>query len=119
MSMPARCALASLALLVSWSVPLQAHDIYTGLTNRDGESCCNNLDCRPAPYRITPTGVEMFVYGEWTAVPDDTIQYRVLPDDTGETAGGHWCGLITRRGTRTICTILPPNSAVLLGRGQP
>ena len=108
-----RCTLASLALLVSWSMSSQAHDIYTGLTDKAGMSCCNNLDCHPAPYRMTPAGVEMLVNGKWIAVPDETIQYRILPGDTGETAGGHWCGWSTSRGTRTTCTILPPNSASL------
>ena len=119
MTMPVRCILASLALLVSWSVPLRAHDIYKGLTDRNGASCCNFLDCQPAPYRMTPAGVQMFVDGQWITVPDETIQYRVLPGDTGETAGGHWCGWHASRGTMTLCTILPPNSAALTARGRP
>ena len=117
MGMPTRCVLASLVLLVSWSVPLQAHDIYTGLTDMNGASCCNNRDCRPARYRMTPEGVELFVNGRWITVPDDTIQYRMLPGDTGETAGGHWCGYDLGQRIRMICTILPPNSARLSIRG--
>jgi hypothetical protein len=119
MSMSTRCVLASLALLVSWSVSSEAHDIYTGLTDRNGASCCNHLDCRPARYRMTPAGVEMYVNGKWIAVPDDTIQYRMLPGDTGETAGGHWCGYDFGQRIRTLCTILPPNSAGLSVRGRP
>ena len=49
------------------------------------------------PYRVTPAGVQMLVDGEWIAVPDHVIQYRALPGDTGETAGGHWCGAIRYR----------------------
>ena len=71
------------------------------------------------PYRVTPTGVQMFVDGEWIAVPDHTIQYRALPGDTGETAGGHWCGDIRRNGYRldysTHCAILPPNATAIFG----
>ena len=119
MSMPARCTLASLALLASWSVPLQAHDIYTGLTNRYGTNCCHDQDCRPALYRMTPVGVEMLVNGKWIAVPDRAIQYRVLPGDTGETGGGHWCGWTTDWGATTLCAVLPPNSAGLSVRGRP
>ena len=119
MRVPTKCALTSLALLVTWSASLLAHDIYTGLTDKAGRSCCNHLDCRPAPYRTTPAGIEMLVNGTWIAVPDDTVQYRVLPGDTGETAGGHWCGWSTAHGTQTFCTILPPNSAALSSRGQP
>ena len=118
MGVLARCVLASLALLASRSAPLRAHDIYTGLTDRNGASCCNFLDCRPAPYRMTTAGVQMLVDGQWITVPDDTIQYRVLPGDTGETAGGHWCGWHASRGTLTLCTILPPNSTALT-RGRP
>jgi hypothetical protein len=62
----------------------------------------------------------MLVDGEWIAVPEYTIQYRALPGDTGETAGGHWCGDIrTKHGDgldySTHCAILPPNPAVILG----
>jgi hypothetical protein len=35
----------------------------------------------------------MLVDGKWMAVPAETIFYRALPGDTGETAGGHWCGV--------------------------
>ena len=119
MSVPAKCALASLALLVTWPASSQAHDIYTGVKDRYGVSCCDERDCKPAPYRMTPAGVEMLVDGRWMVVPDDTIQYRVLAGDTGETGGGHWCGWSTSHGTRTLCTILPPNSAGLSPRGRP
>ena len=119
MSTPTRCVLVFLALLVSWSVPLRAHDIYTGLTNNKGVSCCHDQDCRPAPYRMTPAGVEMLLYGKWIAVPAETIQYRVLSGDTGETGGGHWCGYELDQRIRTLCVILPPNSAGLSVRGRP
>jgi hypothetical protein len=57
----------------------------------------------------------MFVDGEWIVVPDYMIQYRALPGDTGETAGGHWCGRIQdgngyRMGYATRCAVLPPNA---------
>src|SRR5215208_2577789 len=72
--------------------PLEAHDIYSHLTDTAGASCCNEHDCRPAPYRVTPTGVQMHVDEDWFDVPDGLIQYRSLLGDTGETDGGHWCG---------------------------
>jgi hypothetical protein len=89
-----------------------AHDIYTDLVGRDGGSCCNGKDCKPAPYRMTAAGVEMFVDGRWVLVPEDVIQYRTLPGDTGETAGGHWCGL--ENYDATYCAILPPAAASLV-----
>ena len=105
--------------LLSFEPPTEAHDIYSHLMNGLGGSCCNEKDCRPAPYRMTATGVQMFVDGEWIVVPDFTIQYRALLGDTGETAGGNWCGRIQNgRGYRldyaTRCAILPPNAAAIL-----
>jgi hypothetical protein len=84
--------LCAAVLLISHELPAEAHDIYSHLMDRLGSSCCNEQDCRPAPYRVRPTGVQMFVEGKWIWVPDHTIQYRALPGDTGETDGGHWCG---------------------------
>ena len=66
--------------LVSFDSPTEAHDIYSPLKDRGGKSCCDDGDCRPAPYRMTPAGVQMFVEGEWIGVPDSTIQYRALPE---------------------------------------
>ena len=105
-------------LLVGLEPPTQAHDIYSHLRDRLGGSRCNEKDCRPAPYRMTVTGVQMFVDGEWIVVPDFTIQYRALLGDTGETAGGHWCGRIQdgngyRLGYATRCAILPPNATAI------
>ena len=104
---PLPYALVLLAITASWPAPIEAHDIYTTLKDRFGGSCCSEHDCRPAHYRITAGGVQMLVSGQWIAVPDATIQYRTLEGDTGETAGGHWCGIITQ----THCAILPPSSA--------
>jgi hypothetical protein len=103
---PLGYALVLLAITASWPAPIEAHDIYTTLKDEFGGSCCSEHDCRPAHYRITAAGVQMLVNGEWIVVPDETIQYRTLEGDTGETAGGHWCGI-----TQTHCAILPPSSA--------
>ena len=97
----------------------EGHDIYSGLM--DGEtSCCNETDCHPANYRVTSAGVDMLVDGEWIRVPNNLIQYRSLEGDTGETRGGHWCGVTNwkERFDRppplnasrffTRCVILPP-----------
>jgi hypothetical protein len=103
-----RLAHGSLLLtIISW--PSQAHDIYMSLVAPDGQTCCHDRDCRPASYRRTADGVEMLVDGRWIVVPDDTIQYRALDGDTGETAGGHWCGKLEYE--VTYCAVLPPRSA--------
>lgn len=59
--------------------PTEAHDICSPLKDRWGNSCCNDQDCRPVPYRVTPAGVQMLVHGIWIAVPDHAIQYRACP----------------------------------------
>jgi hypothetical protein len=93
--------------------PAPAHDICARLKNGSGFLCCDGQDCRPATYRSTPRGVEMFVYGGWLPIPDYTIQYRSLEGDTGETKGGHWCGREVGYGSPavTYCAVLPPKSA--------
>jgi hypothetical protein len=46
--------------------PSGAHDIYSHLTDTVGVSCCNEHDCRPAPCRVSPAGVQMYVDGtDW------------------------------------------------------
>jgi hypothetical protein len=35
----------------------------------------------------------MLLDDEWIRVPNDVIQYRSLDGDSGETRGGHWCGV--------------------------
>jgi hypothetical protein len=110
--------LFAIALLVGLHSPTEAHDIYSGLKDTWGNSCCNNQDCRPAPYRVTPAGVQMFVDGDWIEVPNYTIEYRALAGDTGETGGGHWCGRVYQKVDNSLfhitqCAVLPPSAAAL------
>jgi hypothetical protein len=79
-------------LLLAFEPHARAHDIYAPLKDRWGNSCCDDRDCRPAPYRVTPTGVQMLVNGEWISVPEYTIQYRALPEDTGKQPEGIGAG---------------------------
>jgi hypothetical protein len=101
------------ALLASWPEPIEAHDIYTHLKSRSGKSCCDGTDCRPAPYRVTASGVEMRVGETWIVVPRETVQHRALEGDTGETNGGHWCGERYEGSFITYCAFLPPDLALL------
>jgi hypothetical protein len=114
--MGARSVLAGAALVTSLPPVGQAHDIYSHLMDRWGLSCCDQRDCRPAPYWVTAGGVKMLVDGRWIDVPDHAIQYRVLAGDTGETDGGHWCGFAATPSETdldpvytTRCAILPPS----------
>jgi hypothetical protein len=113
-----RTALVSAVLIISLPLPTHAHDIYSHLRDERGESCCDDQDCRPALYRLTAWGVQMYVDQQWINVPNERIQYRALPGDCGETRGGHWCGsanepdLSNPEGLYvTKCAILPPQSA--------
>jgi len=118
--MSLKLGLFAILLFVGFEPTTEAHDIYSPLKDRGGKSCCNDGDCRPAPYRVTPIGVQMFVEGEWIGVPNAAIQYRALPGDTGETDGGHWCGRVQnghgqRMGYATYCAIIPPNPTAIFG----
>ncbi len=116
--MSSRTALIAVVLAASLPLPLQAHDIYSHLMDEVGASCCDNRDCRPALYRVSASGVQMFVDQRWINVPDERIQYRALVGDTGETGGGHWCGSTYKPDFgnpntlyMTKCAVLPPQSA--------
>ena len=116
--------LLSLAFVAGAHVVAQAHDIYSGLSSTYGTACCDNSDCRPAPYRMTRAGVQMQVDRKWISVPSTAIQYRTLAGDKGETAGGHWCGRrandveelndASGNGYFTFCAFLPPTFAANL-----
>jgi hypothetical protein len=114
-----------IAILILSAACAEGHDIYSGLKDHRGQSsCCDERDCRPAHYRITSASVEMLLDDEWVRVPNDVIQYRSLDGDTGETRGGHWCGVTNWNGFEypphphhpglhpsrfyTRCVILPP-----------
>ena len=94
---------------------VEGHDIYLGVTNRQGVPCCDNSDCVPAPFRVTPEGLQMLVRGVWINVPDFYIQYRALLGDMTPHKS-HWCGalhLVPERGANTLtrCAILPPHAS--------
>jgi hypothetical protein len=112
-----RTWLSLLGFLALWPGSVQAHDIYSDLLDPKGASCCHDHDCKPAPYRLTAAGVQMFIDGRWLAVSDDTISYLTLPGDSGETAGGHWCGTTVDVDVGAVyltrCAVLPPRSAAL------
>jgi hypothetical protein len=41
--------LCAAIFLISFEPPAEAHDIYSHLKDRLGNSCCNEQDCRPLP----------------------------------------------------------------------
>ena len=113
--MLSKSALVSAVILINLPLVVQAHDIYSDVVDGAGQSCCDNRDCQPVRYRVSGGAVQMFVYGQWLVIPGDKIQYRTIPNDTGETAGGHWCGQGHQSRNyvfyTTRCAILPPQAA--------
>jgi hypothetical protein len=82
-----RTMMTMIAVLILGVACAEGHDIYSGLKDHRGEaSCCDERDCRPAHYRITPAGVEMLLDDEWVRVPDSVVQYRSLDGDTAKPA---------------------------------
>ena len=107
-------ALPACALFVAPS-PVESHDIYLGVYTKQGVPCCDESDCVPAPFRVTPDGIEMLVRGVWIRVPRWYIMYRALPGDTTPYRS-HWCGALDRVptdgvNTLTRCAILPPDAS--------
>jgi hypothetical protein len=111
--MSSKIMMVALGFASVWPAALQAHDIYTFLTDEMGKSCCENTDCRPVRHRTTSSGVEMLINERWVHVPRGRIQYRILEGDSGETAGGHWCGEPYEGSYITYCAFLPPEFASL------
>lgn len=67
------------------------HSWYRGLRSPEGESCCNEKDCRPVPSRYVvgaegPAVLEILISGRWTPVPPDRILPQPSPD-----GGVHAC----------------------------
>lgn len=111
------------ALLALSAGSALAHDIYGDVVDRFGLSCCNETDCRPAPYRFTGKGLQMHADDRWIDVPRHMVQHRTLIGDTGETGGGHWCGSAQEEGGEvfhvTRCAVLPPNTVSTPRRSPP
>jgi hypothetical protein len=65
----------------------QAHDIYTGLKDRDGVSCCDYRDCRPVDTCILLNKHEgMVLDGDCVPIPWDKVLDTPAPD-----GGTHAC----------------------------
>ena len=62
------------------------HEFYRGLRSPEGESCCNEKDCRPVEGRFVPEGqgrafvLEILIGTQWIKVPKDRILPQPSPD---------------------------------------
>ncbi|HXW27731.1 MAG TPA: hypothetical protein VEK55_00080 [Xanthobacteraceae bacterium] len=60
------------------------HEFYRGLRSPEGESCCNEKDCRPVQGRYVREGgaytLEILIGTRWIKVPKDRILPEPSPD---------------------------------------
>ena len=70
------------------------HQFYENWKTKEGHSCCNHMDCRPASVRQKGEKVEAFIEGEWVTAPPDTVRPYITPD-----MQSHVC----HQGKRIIC----------------
>jgi hypothetical protein len=110
-----RSTSAATLCVLMFAFPAAAHDhagharyhenFYMGLKQPGtGVSCCNNQDCRPAPHRVTPNGVEFFVGNRWFMPPAD----RLIETDVPGGTSSHWCGSGEHlKEPITFCAIVP------------
>jgi hypothetical protein len=60
------------------------HEFYRHLRSPEGESCCNEKDCRPVEGRFVPEGrtfmLEILIGTRWIKVPKDRILPQPSPD---------------------------------------
>jgi hypothetical protein len=61
---------------------------FRSLKAPNGTPCCDVADCRRASSRMTPTGYEVMIDGQWTPVPWQRVLWRT-DNPTGE-AYGSW-----------------------------
>jgi hypothetical protein len=105
----------TIALLCLSSTVL-AHDIYSGLRDRDGHLCCGGQDCKPVEATVLPNGSyylpatgEIIPADMATPSPDDRFHhcayYRMLPMQF-DSAGPVW-----ESTPRTRCFFAPMNSS--------
>jgi hypothetical protein len=60
------------------------HEFYRGLRSPEGESCCNEKDCRPVEGRYVREGrgftLEILIGTRWIKVPKERILPEPSPD---------------------------------------
>lgn len=73
------------------------HHVYKNWMTQSGTSCCNDQDCAPGRTRVSQSGVEVEIAGDWVRVPPERVRPYRSPD-----LNDHVC----RIGRHILCVVL-------------
>jgi hypothetical protein len=80
--------------------PALSHEIYTGVTGKDGQLCCGAGDCSPTIYRENGGTFEFLTREhKWVEIPADRITFQPIPGDETPAADAHRAHLCYRPAT--------------------
>src|SRR6201984_2404424 len=106
---------ATIALLCASSTVL-AHDIYSGLRDRDGHLCCGGEDCKPVEAIALPNGSyylprtgETISADMATPSPDERFHHCTYYPMAHMQLD--WVGAVYERTAKTRCFFAPMNSS--------
>jgi hypothetical protein len=83
-----------LLFLVSFLVPANAHDIYTGVVGKNNQLCCGAKDCSVTSYRENRGNFDFLTReNHWVTIPIDRITFLPIPGDPPheDTHAAHLC----------------------------
>lgn len=83
-----------LVAMLALMEPANAHEIYTGLRNKDGLLCCGGQDCGVTSYRERGGTFEFLTREQtWVTIPQDHIQFIPIAGDppSGDAHRAHLC----------------------------
>jgi hypothetical protein len=105
-------ALVAAIGLLCLSTSVLAHDIYSGLRDRDGDLCCGGQDCRPVQATVLPNGNyylpatnEIIPADRATPSPDDHFHHCIYYPVANDPGGPIW-----ESTPKTRCFFAPMNS---------
>ena|SRR5271170_3224441 len=76
----------SIVLVILGITAANAHEIYTGVRDKDGHLCCGGADCSVTVYRELPGGRFEFLTreGAWIPIPIERITFLPIPGDEND-----------------------------------
>jgi hypothetical protein len=120
-----RAVLGGALVAASFSAA-SAHDIYTGVTGKNGWLCCGGNDCAATSYRESDGRFEFLTREQrWVSIPEDHITFLPIPGDppANDSHHAHLCYRPATEGDRLgplatnvfgdiylYCAFIPPGS---------